>query len=309
LSWKHSPCLAFRPGRNGLKDSNSTSEEEEGGEDEEQGSAKKERAKEKGKGYGHNFGGGARSRQTARITAGSARLKHPPQEPFKELGTEGESATEADSSEDKRIEELRATEAELEQLWIAERERELRLKRDQEAAEGLEDQRAVEKKLPEEVKQVAMETEEGVLKPGGEGKQAREGEEKEAETLKGERAGEREGLVEGEEREAETLKGERAGEREGSEDEPPREEQEDERMEEGQEQETEYESLELRELLTGPPKKELGGRQEVKSPELKPSEAERDIQLPDAPPPAPEEIMETKGLASESQDRFQGRET
>jgi hypothetical protein len=31
--------------------------------------------------------------------------------------------------------------------------------------------------------------------------------------------------------------------------------------------------------------------------------------LPDAPPPAPAEMMETEELARKSQDRFQGRET
>jgi hypothetical protein len=238
-----------------------------------------------------SLGEGARSKQTARMAAGTAHFKQPPAGPpppesSRESTPESEGGVEEveeESSEDKRIEELRATEAELaeelqlKQLWIAEREKELRLKRDQEAAEGLEDQRAVEKKLPEEVKQVAMETEEEVLKPGAEGKQTREGEEKEAETLKGERAREREGLLEGEEREAETLKGKRAGERKGPEEKRPRGEQDEEMMEEGQAQETEYQTIELVELLTRTQGKERGERQHVKIPERKPSEAERDI--------------------------------
>jgi hypothetical protein len=61
--------------------------------------------------------------------------------------------------------------------------------------------------------------------------------------------------------------------------------------------------------LTGPQRKERRERQEVKISEREPLGAERDIQLPDAPPPAPAEMMETEEPASESQDRFQGRET
>jgi hypothetical protein len=38
-------------------------------------------------------------------------------------------------------------------------------------------------------------------------------------------------------------------------------------------------------------------------------DAERDIQLPDDPPPAPAEMMETEEPARDSQGRFQGRET
>jgi hypothetical protein len=99
----------------------------------------------------------------------------------------------------------------------------------------------------------------------------------------GERANEREELEE--EGEAEDLKGERAGEREGLGDEQPGEEQNDEVMEEGQAPETEYQTIELAELLTEPQRKERRERQEVKIPERKPLGAECDIQLPDAPPP------------------------
>jgi hypothetical protein len=80
-------------------------------------------------------------------------------------------------------------------------------------------------------------------------------------------------------------------------------------MEEGQAPETVYQTIELAELLTGPQRKERRERQEVKIPEREPLDAERDIQLPDAPPPAPAEMMETEEPARESQDRFQGRET
>jgi hypothetical protein len=38
-------------------------------------------------------------------------------------------------------------------------------------------------------------------------------------------------------------------------------------------------------------------------------DADRDIQLPDAPPPAPAEMMETEEPAREGQGRFQERET
>jgi hypothetical protein len=154
-----------------------------------------------------------------------------------------------------------------------------------------------------------METEEGVLKPGPEERQTRGDEEREEEPLKGERADEHEGSEEGEEKEAKNLTGERAGEREGLGEEPLREEQEEEMMEEGQAPETEYQTIELAELLTGPQRKERRERQEVKISEREPWGAKRDIQLPDAPPPAPTEMMETEKPASESQDRFQGRET
>jgi hypothetical protein len=81
-------------------------------------------------------------------------------------------------------------------------------------------------------------------------------------------------------------------------------------MEEGQAPKTEYQTIELAEsVLTGPQRKERRERQEVKIPERELLDAERDIQLPDAPPPAPAEMMETEEPARESQGRFKGRET
>jgi hypothetical protein len=133
--------LRLNRGETDSKDSDSTSGDEEEGEGEERGRAKKERAKEKEKCYGHVFGGGARTRQTARMTAGSARLKQPPTgapptEPSGESTPESEGGVEGvreDSSEDRRIEELKATKAQLDEelrlktLRIAEREKELQL--------------------------------------------------------------------------------------------------------------------------------------------------------------------------------------
>jgi hypothetical protein len=110
----------------------------------------------------HIFGGGARTRQSARMTTGTARLKQPPggappPESSRESTPESEGGVEEvqeESSEDKRIEELRATEAglaeelRLKKLRIAEREKEV--------DQVLEEQQAVEKKLPKEVGQEAM---------------------------------------------------------------------------------------------------------------------------------------------------------
>jgi hypothetical protein len=309
--------LRLNRGKKDSKDSDSTSGDEEEGEDEERGRAKKERAQEKEKYYGHIFGGGARTRQTARITAGSALLKQPPTgapptESFGEATPELEEGVGGESSEDRKIEGLKATKAQLDeelrfkQIWIAEKERKLRLERE-EAAQVVKEQRAIEKKLPEGVEKAAAEIGEEILGPGVGEKQAKGGEEEEGDTLKSERTGEREELEE--EGEAEDLKGERAGEREGLGDEQPGEEQNDEVMEEGQAPETEYQTIELAELLTEPQRKERRERQKVKIPERKPLGVECDIQLPDAPPPVLEEMMETEEPVSKSQERFQGRET
>jgi hypothetical protein len=65
----------------------------------------------------------------------------------------------------------------------------------------------------------------------------------------------------------------------------------------------------LAELLTGPQRKERRERQGVKIPERELLDAERDIQLPNDPPPALAEMMETEEPARDSQGRFQGRET
>jgi hypothetical protein len=100
------------------------------------------------------------------------------------------------------------------------------------------------------------------------------------------------------------LKGERAGERERR-----VKESEDEVMEEGQAPKPEYQSIELMELLTGAQRRERREKAGVHIPERKLLNEDRDIQLPDAPPPAPAEMMETEEPVRESQDRFQGRET
>jgi hypothetical protein len=94
----------------------------------------KEAAQEKEKCYGHILGGGARTRQTARITAGSARLKQPPieappTESSREATPELKEGVGAESGEDRRIEELKATKAQLDEelrlkeIRIADKER------------------------------------------------------------------------------------------------------------------------------------------------------------------------------------------
>jgi hypothetical protein len=168
------------------------------------------------------------------------------------------------------------------------------------------EQRAIEEKLPEGVEKAAVETVEEVLGLGV-GEKAKGGEEEEGDALKNERMDAHEELEE--EGEAVVLKGERAGERERLGDEQLGKEPIDQVMEEGQAPETEYQTIELAELLTGPQRKERRERQGVKIPERELLDAERDIQLPDAPPPAPAEMMETEEPARDSQVRFQGRET
>jgi hypothetical protein len=110
--------LCLNRGETDSKDNDSTTGDEEEGEDEERGRAKKESAQEKEKGYGHIFGGGTRTRQTARITAGSARLKQPPTEApptesSREATPELKEGVGGESSEDRKIEELKATKAQL----------------------------------------------------------------------------------------------------------------------------------------------------------------------------------------------------
>jgi hypothetical protein len=156
--------------------------------------------------------------------------------------------------------------------------------------------------LPEEIEKAAGETVEEVLRPGERETQAKGNEEDEGEPLKDERTDAREGLEE--EGGAGVLKSERAGERKRL-----GEEQSDEVMEEGQAPESGYQTIELAELLTGPQRRERRERKGVKIPERGPLDADRDIQLPDAPPPAPAERMETEEPAREGQSRFQGRET
>jgi hypothetical protein len=198
--------LRLNRGKTDSKDSDSTSGDEEEGEGEERGRAKKERAQEKEECYEHAFGGGTQTRQTARITAGSARLKQPstgapPTESSGEATPELEEGVGGESSEDRKIEGLKATKAQLDeelrlkQIRIADKERKLRLERE-EAAQVVKEQRAIEKKLPEGVEQAAVEIGEEVLGPGVGEKQAKGAEEEEGDTLKSERAGEREELEE-----------------------------------------------------------------------------------------------------------------
>jgi hypothetical protein len=166
----------------------------------------------------------------------------------------------------------------------------------------LQEQRAVEEELLEGVKKVATETVDEVRGFGeGEGT-AKEGEEGEGDALKDERTEAREELKE--EGKPVGLKGERAGERERR-----VEESEDEVMEEGQAPEPEYQTIKLMELLTGAQRRERREKTGVNIPERKLLNEDRDIQLRDAPPPAPAEMMETEEPARESQDRFQGRKT
>jgi hypothetical protein len=112
--------LRLNRGETDSKDSDSTSGDEEEVEDEERGRAKKKRAQEKEKCYGHVFEGGAQTRQTARITAGSARLKQPPTgapptESSGEATPELEEGVGGESSEDRKIEGLKATKAQLDE--------------------------------------------------------------------------------------------------------------------------------------------------------------------------------------------------
>jgi hypothetical protein len=165
----------------------------------------------------------------------------------------------------------------------------------------LQEQRAVEKELPEGVEKVATETVDEIRGFGeGEGT-VKEGEEREGDALKKERMEAREELGKG--GEPIGLKGERTGERERR-----VEESEDEVMEKGQAPEPEYQTIELMELLTGAQRRERREKAGVNIPEQKLLNEDRDIQLPDAPPPAPAEIIETEEPARESQDCFQGRE-
>jgi hypothetical protein len=186
--------LRLNRGETDSKDSDSTSGDEEEGEGEERGRAKKERAQEKEKCYGHVFGGGTRTRQTARITAGSARLKQPPTgappiESSGEATPKVEEGVGGESSEDRKIEGLKATKAQLDeelrlkQIRIAEKGRKLRLERE-EAAQVVKEQRAIEKKLPQGVEQAAVEIGEEVLGPRVGEKQAKGGEEEEVRHVK-----------------------------------------------------------------------------------------------------------------------------
>jgi hypothetical protein len=188
----------------------------------------------------------------------------------------------------------------LKEIRIADKERKLREERE-EAAQVLKEQRAVEDKLPKGVEKGAAETVDGGLEPGEGKKPAKGGKEEEGDALKDERMDAREELEE--EGEAVGLKGERACERKRR-----VEESIDEVMEEGQGPERGYQTIELVELLTGTQRKERRERTGVRIPERELLNVDRDIQLPDAPPPAPAEMMDIEEPARESQGRFQGRE-
>jgi hypothetical protein len=69
---------------------------------------------------------------------------------------------------------------------------------------------------------------------------------------------------------------------------------EDEVKKEGQAPEPEYQTIKLMELLTGPQRRERREKTGVKIPERKLLNEDRGIQLPDAPLPAPVEMMETE---------------
>jgi hypothetical protein len=71
-------ALRLTRGKKEEKNNDSTTGNEEEGEDEERERAKKESGQEREKGYGHIFKGGTRTKNTTRMTVGSARLKQPP---------------------------------------------------------------------------------------------------------------------------------------------------------------------------------------------------------------------------------------
>lgn len=166
----------------------------------------------------------------------------------------------------------------------AEAEEKGQLKGSQGGAQKLEE-RAMEGKGRTEVEPTRMETEEGVVKWEMETEKEEKGEEK--------------GLED-----EHPVEGERPGEGR------PRENGDEEMMEEGQAPKTEFESVELLDLLTRPQKEERSGHQEeIKIRGLRPLEEGHDVQLPDAPPPAPMEKMDTSEPAQVAQGRFEGRET
>jgi hypothetical protein len=150
-------ALRLTRGKKEEKDSDSTTRDEKEGEDEERGRAKKESAQEREEGYGHIFKGGTRTKNTTRMTAGSARLKQPPTceppaESSRETTPEVEKERGTESSEARRIERLKVTNAQLDEelrlkkIWIADKERRLQEERE-EAAQVLQEQRAVEEVL------------------------------------------------------------------------------------------------------------------------------------------------------------------
>jgi hypothetical protein len=305
-------ALRLTRGETEEKDSDSMTGDEEEGEDEEWGRAKKESPQEREKGYGHIFGGGTRTKNTTRMTAGSAHLKQPltgepPAEFSRETTPKVKKEVGTESSEERRIERLKVTKAQLDEelrlkgIRIADKERKPQ-EEWEEAAQVLQERWAVEKKLLEGVEKVTAETVDEVRGFGEREETAKEGEQGEGNALKDERTDARKELEE--EGEPVGLKGERAGERERR-----IEELEDEVMEEGQAPKPEYQTIELMELLTGPQRRERREKTRVKIPERKLLNVDRDIQLRDAPPPALVEMMETEEPARAFQGSFQGKET
>jgi hypothetical protein len=214
-------ALRITRGEKEEKDSNSMTRDEEEGEVEERERAKKESAQERENGHGHIFKGGTRTKNTTRMTAGSARLKQPltgepPAVSSRETTPDVEEEGGIESGEERRIERLKVTKAQLDEelrlkiIRIAEKEKRLREERE-EAAQVLQEQRTVEEELPEGVEKVATEMVDEFWGFGeGEGT-AKEGEEGEGDVLKDKRTEARKELEE--EREPVGLKGERAGER------------------------------------------------------------------------------------------------
>jgi hypothetical protein len=113
-------ALRITRGKKAEKNSDSTTGDEDEGEDEEREQAKKESAQEREKGHGHIFKGGTRTKNTTRMTADSARLEQPPtgKPPAvssRETTPEVEEEGGAESSEERRIERLKVTKAQLDE--------------------------------------------------------------------------------------------------------------------------------------------------------------------------------------------------
>jgi hypothetical protein len=137
-------ALRIIRGKKEEQNNNSTTGDEEEGEDEEREQAKKESAQEREKGHRHIFKGGTRTKNTTRMTAGSARLKQPPTvEPpavsSRETTPEVEEEGGAELSEERRIERLKVTKAQLDEelrlriIRIAEKEKRLQEEREKAA--------------------------------------------------------------------------------------------------------------------------------------------------------------------------------
>jgi hypothetical protein len=157
-------ALRLNRGETASKGSDSTTETEEEGQDEERGKAEKERWR---------IGGGTRTKNRTRMTAGSARLKQPPTgepsaESSRETTPEVEKEVGTESGEERRVEGLKTAKVQLDEelrlkeIRIVDKEKKLREERE-EAAQVLKEQRAVEEKLPKGVEKGAAETVDGGL--------------------------------------------------------------------------------------------------------------------------------------------------